>query len=397
MAKKKPSIKPHTGEIDEKRWYEEKRRSFSLFTAVWKVLRIVLVYLAALLLVFGLLERGLTRVHDYFLAPMVEGDTETVVFEVPSGSSLDAVSRKLEAEGLIRNSTFFKFYADFRGMGQRIQSGEYELTRSKSASQIVETLVSGAGQPKTQRITVIPGWTVPEIASYLDQQGLASEQEVLELCRDLSWVSTDYYFLGSLAGGTMLYPLEGYLSPNTYEVYTSAGAKGLLRKLLSQTEASYLTAYEERADAFHLSMHEVFTLASMIEKEAKRDDFAKVSAVFHNRLQKGMSLDSDATIKYVTGSKKMALGADDLKLDSPYNTYRKKGLPAGPICNPSMDAIIAALYPDETFLSGGYLYFCSMDPDSGMLYFSKTLSEHETAVARYRPLWEAYDRDKGWN
>lgn len=144
-----------------------------------------------------------------------------------------------------------------------------------------------------------------------------------------------------------------------------------------------------------MTMDEVFTLASMIEKEAKTADFAKVSAVFHNRLKKGMTLGSDVTVKYVSGSEKMVLSGSDLSVESPYNTYTRKGLPVGPICNPSMDAVVAALYPDEQYLAQKYLYFCSKDPNSGELYFSKTQEEHDAAVAMYRPLWEEYDRSRG--
>lgn len=144
-----------------------------------------------------------------------------------------------------------------------------------------------------------------------------------------------------------------------------------------------------------MTMDEVMTLASMIEKEAKKGDFAKVSAVFHNRLKQNMTLGSDVTVKYVSGSQKMALGDSDLAVDSPYNTYTHKGLPVGPICNPSMDAVVAALYPDEQYVAQKYLYFCSTDPSSGALHFSKTLEEHEAAVAMYRPLWEEYDRSRG--
>ena len=144
-------------------------------------------------------------------------------------------------------------------------------------------------------------------------------------------------------------------------------------------------------------MDEIFTLASMIEKEAKTADFAKVSAVFHNRLKTGMTLGSDVTIKYASGSEKMALTDSDLSLDSPYNTYRHKGLPVGPICNPSMDAVIAALYPNEQFVAQKYLYFCSTDPDSGELHFSKTLEEHEAVVSYWRSKWEEYDRSRGLN
>ena len=195
--------------------------------------------------------------------------------------------------------------------------------------------------------------------------------------------------------GKRLYALEGYLSPNTYEIYTSSSADTIIKRLLSQTEAAYSLSYDERAQELGLTMDEVFTLASMIEKEAKKAEFAKVSAVFHNRLKQKMTLGSDVTIKYVSGSDKMVLGGSDLDVDSPYNTYKYKGLPIGPICNPSMDAVIAALYPDEQFLAQKYLYFCSTDPDSGSLHFSRTLEEHEAAVAMYRPLWEEYDKRRG--
>ena len=146
-----------------------------------------------------------------------------------------------------------------------------------------------------------------------------------------------------------------------------------------------------------MTMDEVFTLASMIEKEAKTADFAKVSAVFHNRLKAGMTLGSDVTVKYASGSQKMYLNDNDLAVDSPYNTYTHKGLPVGPVCNPSMDAIVAALYPDEQYVAQKYLYFCSTDPASGELHFSKTLEEHNAAVAMYRPLWEEYDKSRGLN
>ena len=144
-----------------------------------------------------------------------------------------------------------------------------------------------------------------------------------------------------------------------------------------------------------MTMDEVFTLASMIEKEAKKADFAKVSAVFHNRLKLGMTLDSDVTVKYASGSQKMYLNSDDLSVESAYNTYRNKGLPVGPVCNPSMDAVVAALYPDEQYVAQKYLYFCSTDPDSGELHFSRTLEEHQAAAAMYQPLWEEYDRKRG--
>ena len=120
-----------------------------------------------------------------------------------------------------------------------------------------------------------------------------------------------------------------------------------------------------------------------------------MSAVFHNRLNSGMKLQSDPTIHYVTGQRRMALRSSDLQVDSPYNTYIVSGLPLGPICNPSPEAIYAALYPDESYVAEKYLYFCSKDPNTGELYFSKTLEEHNQAVSIYSPLWQAYDQERG--
>ena len=142
-------------------------------------------------------------------------------------------------------------------------------------------------------------------------------------------------------------------------------------------------------------MDQVLTMASLIEKEAKESDFARVSAVFHNRLKEGMKLESDVTIHYITGVRKMALADSDLAVSSPYNTYQVTGLPLGPVCNPSPAAIRAALYPDNSMIQEKYLYFCAKEPESGELYFSKTLDQHKRAVEIYAPYWQKYDEDRG--
>lgn len=396
MAKKK---KKRSGEITEREWHEERRYGFYWYDWIWRVLRPLLVFAASFVIVCGLIYTGYRKVDELFFAPVDAQDTATVAFEVTSGSSLSTVSVNLENAGLIHNHTVFKYMADFMGMGQKIQSGDYELSRAMSATQILDQLVSGDGKPLTTTITIIPGWTIEDVASYLvEKKVLSSADEFLALCKTGESYA-GYYFIEDVLSqddaGDRKYALEGYLSPNTYEIYTSASADTIVRRLLSQTEAAYLLSYDERAQELGMSMDDVFTLASMIEKEAKKADFAKVSAVFHNRLKAGMTLDSDVTVKYASGSQKMYLNSDDLSVDSAYNTYRRKGLPVGPVCNPSMDAVVAALYPDEQYLAQKYLYFCSTDPDSGELHFSKTLEEHQAAAAMYQPLWEEYDRKRG--
>ena len=395
MAKKKE----RSGHLTERELHERRRYGFFWYDWLWRILRPALVFLASFVIVCGLVYTGYRKIDAMFFAPVDAKDTTVVEFEVASGSSLSTVSKNLEEAGLISNHSVFKYMADFMGMGQKIQSGDYELTRAMSATDILDELISGDGKPLTAKITIIPGWTVEDIANYLvEHKILKSADEFLSLCKTGEAYS-GYYFIEDMLkkadSDQRLYALEGYLSPNTYEIYTSSSADTIIKRLLSQTEAAYSLSYDERAQELGMTMDEVFTLASMIEKEAKTADFAKVSSVFHNRLKQNMTLGSDVTVKYASGSEKMVLSGSDLSVESPYNTYTRKGLPVGPICNPSMDAVVAALYPDEQYLAQKYLYFCSKDPNSGELYFSKTQEEHDAAVAMYRPLWEEYDRSRG--
>ncbi len=398
MAKKK---KRPLHDAEERELIESRRYGFFWYDWIWRVLRPVLVFVCSFVIICGLVYTGWQKVDEMFFAPTDSQNEEVVSFSVKSGSSLSTVSKNLEAAGLIHNHTVFKYMADFMGMGQKIQSGNYELTRAMSATEILDQLISGDGKPLTTKITIIPGWTVEDVADYLVEiKVLSSADEFLSLCKSGNAYSGYYFIEEMLKTGTVdqrRYALEGYLSPNTYEIYTSSSADTIIKRLLTQTEAAYLSGYDERAQELGMTMDEVFTLASMIEKEAKTADFAKVSAVFHNRLKAGMTLGSDVTVKYASGSQKMYLNDNDLAVDSPYNTYTHKGLPVGPVCNPSMDAIVAALYPDEQYVAQKYLYFCSTDPASGELHFSKTLEEHNAAVAMYRPLWEEYDKSRGLN
>lgn len=374
---------------------EEREYGIYWYSWLWHMIRPIAVGVCVLLVVAGVVMGVWNTIHRNFFAPVDEKDATPIPFVVESGSSLSKVSNNLESSGLVRNSTVFKYYADFLGYGQKIQAGDYVLNKTMSLAQIADQLTTGDGNPITRNITIIEGWTIADIANYLVQIGaLENSQEFLTLCKTGTSFD-DYYYVHDVLSGNAsqrIYVLEGYLSPNTYEVYTSATPSDIIKKLLSQTEAVFTEEYHTRAEQLKMTMDEVITLASMVEKEAKTGDFARVSAIFHNRLRKNMTLGSDVTIKYVSGTTRMALTDSDLSVDSPYNTYLNQGLPPGPICSPSAAAIHAALYPDETFLSEDYLYFCSKDPDTGELYFSKTLEEHERAVEIYAPLWQAYDK-----
>jgi UPF0755 protein len=362
---------------------------------LWKIIRSVLMFFCALLLLYGILSFAVSSIKEKWVNPVDVSDNREVSFVVNSGDSLSRVSNNLEKQKLIRSSSFFKYFADFKGFGQKIQAGEYKLKRSMTLDEILDSLSSGDGKPIVRDITVIPGWTIEDIANYLVKEGvIASSDTFLSLCKAGEKFNAYYYVhdvLSSPDKHLRKYALEGYLAPDTYEIYTNASEEDIIKKLVSQTEAVYQADYHERAEELKMSMDDIFTLASLIEKEAKTADFARVSAVFHNRLKQNISLGSDVTIKYVLGTKRMVLSNEDINIDSPYNSYKHKGLPPGPICNPSANAIRAALYPDEQFLKDNMLYFCSKNPDTGELHFSKTLKEHEQAVKIYLPLWQAFD------
>ncbi len=378
---------------------DEREIGLYWYSALWKIVRPILVCFASVVVVIGLCMGLWQNVYDTYIAPVDEQDREEIPFVVESGQSLSRVSRNLEQAGLLRSSTVFKYYCDFAGWGQKIQAGSYTLNKAMTMEEIADQLTRGDGNPLVRNITMIPGWSVEDLAAKLVSSGvLESPDTFLSLCRSGEAFSDYYYIADVLAtknAGNRKYVLEGYLAANTYEIYTSATEEDIIRRLLSQTERAFPADEQDRAEEMGMTMDQVLTLASLIEKEAKEADFAKVSAVFHNRLEAGMKLESDVTVHYVTGVRRMSLTGSDLSVSSPYNTYQVSGLPLGPICSPSQAAIEAALSPDPTMVAEKYLYFCAKDPESGELYFSRTLQEHEMAVSVYRPLWEAWDQERG--
>lgn len=384
---------------DHQSLHEEREYGFFWYDWIWRLARPLLVLFCASILIIGMGVVGGRYLYDQYLKPVDASDQTPVSFVIDSGSSLSSVAANLEAQKLIRNRSVLKYWMDFRGLGQKVQAGSYTLTKAMTLEEIVAQLTSGDGKPLTRKITVIPGWTVATIAAQFAADGIIPDAESFLAACKTGENYADYYYINDVLGSPKVnqryYALEGYLAPDTYEIYANSSVDAIVRKLLSQTEKVYSASMRERAEELNMTMDQILTLASMIEKEAKNEDFAKVSAVFHNRLVINMALGSDVTVQYSTGSEKMALTSEELSVISAYNTYTNTGLPVGPICNPSRAAIEAALYPDETFLQDQYLYFCSMEPTNGSLYFSKTLSEHEAAVEKYRPLWIEYDKSRG--
>lgn len=408
-ARKRPKQERYT----EKTLREDREYGFFWYDWLWRFLRPVMIFLCAFVLVAGILVTLWNQVYANFLMPMDPDNDEPVTFTIASGESISTISEHLYEQGLLRNKGLFKYIISFQGLTNDIHYGSYQLTRAMDVMDIIDVLASGS-ETTERTITIIPGWTCEDIADYLVSVGaLTNRDEFLAICNQPELFLTDSYALQyayeSAGFANRLYKLEGYLAPDTYRVFANASAQSIARTLVLQTNTVYdrvfyaedSVQYDEEGNLIQegyvspLTMDQTLILASMIEKEAgNQEDFAKVSAVFHNRLNAGMRLESDPTVKYTLGVDTFTLTNEQLATQSAYNTYQISGLPVGPICNPSQAALEAALHPDGAFMAEGYYYFCATEPDSDALAFAKTLEEHNANVERYRPLWEAYDREQ---
>lgn len=359
---------------------------------IWRIGRPLLILAASIALVVFMALTVYHYIEESYVAPVAADTSETVHVEIKSGSSLSSISTLLYDEGIIRNKFAFQLYADLNDLGGSLKAGQYDLSPGMTMEQIADVLKEGNPPRSVMKIMFLEGFTVEDMAEKLFKEGLFDEderKEFLDLCKDAD-AFIEYDFIAALKGTENLssrkYMLEGYLAPDTYQFYEDATPEDVIKKLLDQFNKVFKYEYKQRAEELGMTIDQVLTLASMIEWEATEVDFKKVSAVFHNRIQEDMEFGSCASMRYVTGIKKMTYTAEELAIDSPYNTYMYKGLPLGSINNPGANAIDAALYPEEDF---DYLYFMNKDKTSSELVYAKTLDEHKDNEAAYHASPEA--------
>lgn len=287
---------------------------------------------------------------------------------IPDGATFQQVAVQLEQERLIKSRSRFVLLGRSNSADRRIISGEYELHQGMTPQEILDKLV--AGQVVLHPITIPEGYSVVQIAEMLDIDNLVDAREFRRLCMDRD-------FIRSLEINAV--SLEGYLFPDTYHVAKGTKAKDLIHLMVSKLWQVFTPAWRIRATDMRMTTHQVLTLASVIEKEtsvgAERE---LISAVFHNRLRRKIPLQSDPTVIYGLEHFDGNLRKRDLSNHSPYNTYRVRGLPPGPIASPGAHSIRAALYP----ANAAYLYFVSRN--DGTHYFSSTLEEHNHAVEKFQ-------------
>jgi UPF0755 protein len=310
---------------------------------------------------------------------------EPIKFTVASGENVKEIGRNLRQAGLIKSEFHFAVYVWQTKNNAKIQAGTYQFSQRLTIKEIVAALAAGKIINEEKEITVIPGWDLRDIAKYLQDQAIASTTGFYQLAGEplkkyaggkLPDFSQDFSIL---ADKPKSYGLEGYLFPDTYRLFNQATARDVIEKMISNLDAKFTPTMRAAIAQKGETIYQVITLASIIEKEVRiAEDRKIVSGIFWNRLAIGQALGSDATLSYILGDNNAAHSTGQTKIDSPYNTYRHAGLPPGPICSPSLDAIMAAIYPAAT----DYYYFLT-DPKSGQTIFSKTLEEHNRNKAKY--------------
>jgi len=323
-------------------------------------LRDFFIMLVSALVLFGLVTQLL-----WYVAPR-QLDRRVLV-RIPEGATLRRISAILEDQGLTRDARRFELAARAFRLDSRLQAGLYEFGPDFSEMEVL--LVLKSGEVARRRLTVPEGYRATQIAALLDGVLGIDSGEFMELVHDPEFISEK---------GLSAPSLEGYLHPDTYHFRLDSDARSTIERMVGETLSFFDGGMRARADSLGLTRHQVLTLASIIESEAMLDsERGRISAVYHNRLERGWRLEADPTVRYALGNYRRKLYYGDLDADSPYNTYRNAGLPPGPICSPGRASIRAALYPTRD--SRDFFFVANGD---GSHTFSESYREHIEAQQR---------------
>ncbi|MDD4644288.1 MAG: endolytic transglycosylase MltG [Bacilli bacterium] len=329
--------------------------------------------------------------YYYGISPVGNSDKKITV-DIPYGSSRDEIASILKDEDLIRNATIFTLYLKLNGI-ETLQAGTYSFTKNMNLETIVDKIVNGEILGASTTMTFKEGKTISDLATLIASKTDYTEEEFIALAANKEYLTElikDYWFLtNDILDDGLYFPLEGYLFPDTYDIYNLT-LKQIIEIQLDNTK-KVLDDYKTEIEASKYNIHQIMTMASMVELEGNNDsNRAGIARVFYNRLDDGISLGSDVTAHYgVQKSMSEEITQAELDADNPYNTRNTSfaGLPLGPISNPSESSIEAALNPTDS----NYNYF--MADKNGKIYFSKTLAEQTAKIKELKEqgLWFTYD------
>jgi len=321
----------------------------------------------------------------YLSLPVAREQTEKV-FEIKKGESIFEIAKHLEEEGFIKNRYLFVGLAVLRGKERQLKAAKYILSPSMTPQEILDIL--SKGKAPVVKITIPEGWSLKEIAQYLEDKNLCQKEEFFEI---VGWPGVDYSKEKNLPQAQDFsneFPflkdkpknvsLEGYLFPDTYFVKRTATCQEIVKMFLENFSKKLTPDLQEEIKKQKKTIFEIVTMASLLEKEVKtKEDKEIVAGILWKRQKAGIPLQVDATISYITGRKTTKITFEELQIDSPYNTYKYLGLPLGPISNPGIESILAAIYPKQS----NYWYYLSTP--EGETIFSKTLFQHNKNKAKY--------------
>ena len=328
--------------------------------------------------------------YQQIYTPLNPENKKEIVFNIEKGESLADISSNLKASGLIKSEFLFKLTAVIKRTQAKLQAGIYSLSPSMSISKILEKLNSG--ETIKDKITIIEGWDLRDIGWYFENRGMFQAEELFEIVgfpandysknQDLPLpkdFSQQFKFLKEIRQlADKNVSLEGYLFPDTYEVKKGESLESIIKKMLKNFDQKVTEELKEEIKAQNKSLYQVLIMASLLEKEVKSCQDRQIAAgILWKRLEAGWPLQVDATISYIVGKGSLNLTKKDLKIDSPYNTYKYYGLPLGPICNPGLESIKAAINYEQS----DFWYYLTT-PD-GKTEFSKTLEEHNIKRFKY--------------
>ena len=310
--------------------------------------------------------------------PSSNQEVRNVELVIPKGATTETIAGILEENGLIGSSLFFRMKSKLDGNDGKFQYGDYTLSTAMSEEDIMKILMTEGAKRETKTFTIVEGLTLAKTAESLEAQGICTRQEFFKALDNTNW---GYKFLESVPDTSVRnIRYQGYLFPSTYEIYADATAVDVISTMFDHLDKIWTDEYYARAEALGLTVDQVITIASIIEKEVvEPSEQVIVSGIIHNRLEIDMKLQMCSSVLYVLDKHRSRLLYSDLETPSPYNTYIHPGLPIGPIANPGAGAIYAALYPDDN----DYLYFVLKDDGSSTHEFNSDYNDHINDKSKY--------------
>tara|TARA_Y100001970_G_scaffold252343_1_gene326069 strand:+ start:723 stop:1757 length:1035 start_codon:yes stop_codon:yes gene_type:complete len=304
--------------------------------------------------------------------------TKSTKITINQGESLSNISKKLSNGGVIANEKVFEAATKIMGLEKSIKVGSFSFKNENVNRDIINLLVFGS--PEVKRITILEGWNIKQISKHLSAKMGFDYNNLINIMNDNDFVNS----LGILSDN-----LEGYLYPDTYYFFEGEEEKSVIKRLVREHRKFWSNENIDKLNSINLNKHEIVTLASIIEGEAIYDsERAIISAVYHNRLKKGMKLQADPTVQYIIDDGPRRLLNKDLRIKSPYNTYLFEGLPPGPINSPGFESLKAALYPEKN----DYFYFVAKG--DGYHTFSKNEKQHKKAKRAFQRVRRKVKRER---